>query len=266
MSDARDWQRAINTTLDAAQVSALRDNRLKYERIVIDPMETLNKAFDRHSIEVVGRAGGHHQPLYEVRVKASAFDDIEGGFDLENNWLGREVGVRLENDLLVERISTGWDANRRPIPPKEFLSHGDVRNTGTTAGGRVIQKLYDVEVGLEEQRHINTIRPGKLGAVMDTIGIGAALFGISTGIGMVYTYDVSEDGFWEGGILLGQSVIELYTESRAVYATYKHPARASVAAYGTRMAQASKWAKVTVFVGAGAEFFEDLLPDQSHQQ
>ena len=53
LSDARDWQRAINTTLDAAQVSALRENRLKYERIVIDPMETLNKAFDRHSIEVV---------------------------------------------------------------------------------------------------------------------------------------------------------------------------------------------------------------------
>ena len=118
LSDARDWQRAINTTLDAAQVRALRDNQLKYERIVIDPMETLNKAFDRHSIEVVGRAGGHHQPLYDVRVKASAFDDIEGGFDLENNWLGREVGVRLENDLLVERISTGWDANRRPIPQR----------------------------------------------------------------------------------------------------------------------------------------------------
>ena len=110
-----------------------------------------------------------------------------------------------------------------------------------------------MEVGLEEQRHINTIRPGKLGAVMDTIGIGAALFGISTGIGMVYTYDVSEDGFWEGGILLGQSVIELYTESRAVYATYQASRAGSVAAYGARMAQASKWAKVTVFVGAGAE-------------
>ena len=214
LSTARDWQRTLNTIVDGIDGTHLRHTQLKFEKMEFTPLGTVDGVFQKYGIEVKCRAGGRYQPLWEIRVKNSSLAAIDG-VALNQTWDKRSQGVYLENDVLAERISTGWDEDGKAIPPKQFMEHGDPRRTGTTAGSHIVDKLVDVNRQQDKLRFAELIRPTKFSQALDGItdkGVGLAGFGLIIGSGMIFSYSMSEDGFWEGAILTGQSAADLFVE------------------------------------------------------
>ena len=256
MGDGRDWQRTLNSFIDGVDGYSMQLHQLKFDRMEFTPMGTLDGVFNKYGILVECRAGGHYQPLWEIRVTKTELA-LADGVDPDLKWAGRNQGIYFEKDIMAERISTGWDDAGQPIPPRQFMQHGDVRTTGTTAGSAVVDRLLDANRAQDAQRFSDLIQPARWHRVLDTltsgVGIGLAGYGVILGGGMMMKHSISEDGFWEGAILTGQSVAELYTEVRAVQAS-AHAARATnLATYGTRMAAAGKWAKRSALIGSVAE-------------
>ena len=127
------------------------------------------------------RAGGHYQPLWEIRVTKTELA-LADGVDPDLKWAGRNQGIYFEKDIMAERISTGWDDAGQPIPPRQFMQHGDVRTTGTTAGSAVVDRLLDANRAQDAQRFSDLIQPARWHRVLDTltsgVGIGLAGYGV----------------------------------------------------------------------------------------
>ena len=248
--------RSVDSLFDAAGLFFFDYQQNVFSDMTFEPLGTQDAVFKHYGIEVKCRAGGRHKPLWELRVNRSELA-LADGVAVGDTWDARRQGVYLDGDLLAERISTDWDVDGKAIPPANFMENGDPRKTGTIGGSKMVDKLVEFNRENDKIRFKELIKPTRFANVLDgVLARGTkviAVGGLLLGGGMMMTYSVDEDGFWEGGVLAGQSAFDLYAGSRAATASANMLRAKNLADYNKFLTQSGKWVRASVWVGAAAE-------------